>query len=134
MSGTALATNLKHTNDLGYYEMNAEKFTPMGDRILVQWEYHNDEITSGKIKLLKAEKFKKLKYTGIVLKIGPRVEADLQVGDRILFDQFSQFEQFFDPELGRLALLSERSQASAFAIIPARTKVGDGESDYNYEK
>lgn len=129
------ATKQKHTNDLGYYEMDAKKFRPLGDRILVQWQYHNDEISAGKITLLKPEHYKKLKYTGVVISVGPRVECpEIQPGVRLLFDQFSNFEKFFDQELGRLALISEREQASAFAVIPPRAKIGEGQGDYSYDK
>jgi co-chaperonin GroES (HSP10) len=121
-------------NDLGYYEVDAKGFRPMGDRILVDWEHTQDEIVLGNVKLVKHEKYKKLHYTGTVIAVGPDVEDErIKPGVRILFDQFSNFEKFWDPELGRLALISERQQASAFAIIPARVKVGSGEPDYNYD-
>lgn len=126
---------LSQTNDLAYYEIDWKKFRPMGDRVLVEWEFAADEMTSGKITLLRPEAHKKMKYTGIVRKVGPKVEApEIQPGVRILFDQFSNFEKFFDPELGRMALISERQQASAFAIIPHRVKIGEGQGDYNYDK
>jgi co-chaperonin GroES (HSP10) len=123
----------QETNDLGYLEIQADKFRPLGDRILVKWEQANDVIKAGKVQLLRAETHKKLCFTGIVLKVGPRAWTEVQPGDRILFDQFSDFTRLFDPKYGRLALLDEYKQASAFAVVPARTKVTGGENDFNYD-
>ena len=124
----------KQTNDLSYPEMDARKFRPLGDRILVQWEPAQDEFKVGKTSLIRHEKFKKIHYTGIVISLGPDTSPDLEAGQRILFDQFSDFEKYFDPEYGRLALIEERKQGSCFAIIPPRVRIGGGEMDFNYER
>lgn len=128
-----METMTKETNDLGYCEVDAAKFKPMGDRILLQWEHHPDELTVGKVSLLRPDTFKKQKYTGIVLSVGPKVDPEIKPGMRLIFDQFSDFQKFFDKQLGRLALIDESKQGSCFAIIPLRAKIGEGEGDYNYD-
>lgn len=121
----------RQTNDLGYYEIDAKTFRPMGDRILVTWEEKKDTLLDGR--LVQADTHKKQHYTGIVRAIGPDVTVAVITGDRILFDQFSGFEKYFDSELGRMALISESAQGSAFAVIPYRTKIGSAQPDYNYD-
>lgn len=128
------ATKVKQTNDLGYYEIDWAKFRPMGERILVQWEESNDDIKMGGVILVRPDTHRKIHYTGIVKAVGSRCESGVKVGDRVMFDQFSQFEKFWDNDLGRMALISESQQGSAFAIIPPRVKIGGGEEDYKYEQ
>ena len=114
--------------------MDAHSFRPLGDRILVQWEQAQDEIRVGKKSLARAETHKKIHYTGIILSIGPLASRELETGQRIIFDQFSNFEKYFDSHYGRLALIEESKQGSCFAIIPPRVKIDNGQEDYNYEK
>lgn len=119
-------------NDLSYLEIKDWRTCrPMGDRILVDWEEKRGDLLGGK--LLQPDTHKKMHYTGIVLAVGPDVDPAIAPGMRILFDQFSGFEKLWHPEVGRMALISERAQASAFAIIPYRLHVGEGEPDYNYD-
>lgn len=135
MSAALAATTPKQTNELGYPEITASNLHPMGDRILLQWEESQDEFRVGKLTLLKSEKHKKLHYTGVVIAVGPLVDPLIKPGMRIAFDQFSNFEKFFDPELGRIALIDESKQASCFAIIPHRVKISNGEGEgYDYDK
>ncbi len=126
------ATATKETNELGYLEINADQFRPLGNRILLKWEEHQSEFRVGKLSLVKHEKFKKLHYTGSVLALGPDVNEEIKLGDRLLFDQFSQFEKLFDPKYGRLALIDPDKQSSAFAIIPPRVLIDSEQGDYNY--
>lgn len=131
----AAATKSKPTNEVGYMEVDAKKLRPTKDRILLQWEMSQDEILlkAAGVTLVRPEKHKKMHYTGVVLAVGPQVDPAITVGVRLIFDQFSQFEKLFDPELGRLALIEESKQASCFAIIPPRVKIANGQSDYNYD-
>ena len=122
------------TNDLGYAEMEADSFKPLGDRILVQWEPAQNEMKVGKATLIRPETHKKIHYTGIVISVGPLADPDLKAGQRIIFDQFSNFEKYFDPKYGRLALIEESNQGSCFAIIPARTIIGGAEGDFFYDR
>jgi len=124
----------EYTNPVGYAQVDVAKMQPMGDRILLQWEEGNNEISAGTIKLIRPDTHKGMHYTGIVLKIGPLVDPAIKVGQRLIFDQFSDFGKYFDPKYGRLALLEESKQGSCFAIIPPRMKIGAGEGDYNYDK
>ncbi len=119
-------------NVLRYTEINAETFRPLGDRILVKWEEATDKIKLGQYELDRAETHKKMHYTGVVLKVGPKVDSDINPGDRIFFDQFSNFEPLWDEKLGRLGLISEASQGSAFAVIPKRLRICGTEGDFNY--
>lgn len=114
-------------NTHGYCPLEAEKFTPLGDRILVQWEEKKDLLLDGKLVL--PATLTRQHYTGVVLKIGNGVDLDLKKGDRVAFEQFSGFDKFFDEKLGRLALLR---QSHCYAIIPKRTKVANGMIDYDY--
>lgn len=117
------------TNPGGFYEINVDKFRPMGQMILVQWEKAHDSFRVGKLNLKRPETHKGAHYTGTVLKIGGDVE-DVQIGMRIFFEQFSGFEKMFDPKYGRLALVRE---PSVLCILPPRVKVEsmDGEYDFN---
>lgn len=123
----------KQTNDLGYHEINARTFVPLGDRILVAWDEAQEEMKIGGVLLARPATHVKMHYTGSVISVGPDVTVDVETGDRILFDQFSNFDKYFDSKLGRMALISERAQASAFAVIPKRIKVNSAQSDYNYD-
>ena len=96
------------------------------DRIIVQWEENTNTMAGGK--LIRPDTYKKQYYTGIVLKVGDYVDPELKEGDRILFDQFSGFEKFYDEKHGRIAILEERKQGPAFAVIPKRIEV-DSEED-----
>lgn len=119
-------------NDLSYLDIEDWRaLIPSSDHILVDWEEARDELLSGK--LIRPDTHKKLHYTGVVLSTGPDVDPGIEPGMRILFDQFSNFQKLWNHEVGRMALISERAQGSAFAIIPHRTKIGGGEGDYNYE-
>jgi len=120
-------------NDLGYLEIpNWRKFRPMGDRILIDWEEKKSDLLNGL--LVTPDTHNKIHYTGIVLAVGPAVDAEIQPGMRIMFGQFTGFEKLWHPETGRLALVSESSQDSGFAIIPHRVKVGNAQGDYNYDR
>jgi len=125
---------VQSTNDLGYYEIDATTFRPLGDMLLVDWEEFQDEMRVGKKTLVRPDTHKKMHYTGVVYAVGPESNSGVKVGDRILFDQFSNFEKFWDPTLGRMALISERQQGSAFAIIPPRVRIGGEEGDYRYDR
>lgn len=116
------------TNPGGYYEINADKFRPMGQCILVRWEAAHDSFKAGKVLLKRPETHKGAHYTGTVLKIGSAVE-DVQPGQRIFFEQFSGFEKMFDPKYGRLALVRE---PSVLCILPPRVKVESMDGDYDF--
>lgn len=120
------------SNVLGYTEINLRTFIPLGDRILVKWEEATDKIKLGNFELDRPKTHTKIHYTGIVLKVGPKVKADLMSGDRILFDRFGNFEKLWDEEAGRLALISEAAQGSAFAVIPPRIEINGAEGDFDY--
>jgi co-chaperonin GroES (HSP10) len=121
-----------HTNTENYPTVDAERMQVLGDRLLIAWETNTDEIKAGKVRLVRPETYKKQHFTGIVLARGPLVTDEITVGDRILFSQFSGFEKYFDEKYGRLALIQESKQDSAFAIIPPRVKIASGQGDYDY--
>lgn len=119
-------------NDLSYLEIEDWRtLKPMHDHILVDWEEAKDELAGGL--LVRPDTHKKIHYTGVVLATGPGADPSIEPGMRILFDQFSNFQKLWNHEVGRMALISERAQGSAFAIIPHRVKIGGGEGDYNYD-
>jgi hypothetical protein len=117
------------TNPGGYYEIEADKFRPMGQCILVRWEAAHDSFRAGKINLARPETYKGAHYTGTVLKVGNGVGEDVQPGMRIFFEQFSGFEKMFDPKYGRLALVRE---PSVLCILPSRVKVESMDGDYDF--
>lgn len=119
----------------------------LGDRILLRWQENKDTIDKAGL-LVRPDTHKKAHFTGVVLKIGDLVSDEFRTAFkeakkakrqlRILFDQFSNFEKFTDPKLGRIALIEENKQGAAFMIIPPREdgtypKIGGGESDFNYD-
>jgi len=102
-----------------------------GDNILVEWQENTDHMLGGK--LVRPDTFKRSHHTGIVVKVGPEVQEEIQPGKRILFDQFSNPHKFYDTaKKKRFAIIRESLQGSAFAIIPARVKIGGGEPDFDY--
>lgn len=126
-------TKSKETNDLNYPPIEVKDLTPMTDFILVQWQFAQDHIQVGKFILSRPDTHKKMHYVGTVLAIGPDVDDQIKVGDRMVFDQFSNFEKYWDDEKGRVCLLQESKQGSLFAIIPKRIEVGGSEPDFNYD-
>ena len=120
-------------NDLQYPEINVLGMNPLQDFILVQWDFAQPKLKAGKYTLIRPDTFRKMHYTGIVLACGPEVDEDIKVGDRLIFDQFSRFEKYWDETYGRVALLQESKQGSLFAIIPQRIEIGEGETDFNYD-
>ena len=99
--------------------------TLMGAKALVQWEEAPE--TWGKTNLLRAELTKKMYYTGVVLKCGTKLMDEIVEGDRVFFGQFSGFQKFRDPELGRVAIVEEEAIE---AVVPPRevAQVSDGGS------
>lgn len=130
-SGFFYGGTMGHANTHGYPEIDVDNIKEMmRDLILVQWEEKKDTLLRGK--LIQAETGRRQHYTGIVLKTGPDVHPMIKVGDRLLFDQFSGFEKFFSEKHGRLAIIEQYKQGTGFAIIPMRTKIENGELDYDY--
>lgn len=120
-------------NDLNYGEISVMDLQPISDYILIQWEFAQENIKLGKFTLARPVTHMKQHYTGTVIACGPEVDPLIQPGDRIVFDQFSQFEKYWDPEYGRVALLQESKQGSLFAIVPKRIKVEGNEPEYNFQ-
>jgi co-chaperonin GroES (HSP10) len=123
----------KDTNDLSYPEINAQNLSPLQDYILVQWQLAQENLKVGKFILARPDTHRKQVYVGIVIACGPWVDPMIKEGDRVIFDQFSQFEKYWDEELGRVALIKEDKQASLFAIVPPRVEVFASENDFNYD-
>lgn len=123
---------MSYQNIHNYPQLEADKFKPTGDRILIAWEEKHDMLLGGK--LVAAEVGKRQHYTGTVVALGELVDSTINVGDRLAFDQFSNFEKFYDPKYGRLALIEERRQGACFAIIPKRVQMANGELDFRYEE
>ena len=123
----------KYSNSLGYPEISTvEGFTPMGSAVLLQWEEGHDEIKYKKLHLIRPEPQKGRHYTGVVLSVGPDVKSDeIQVGYRVLFEQFCGFKQFFHKDWGRLALVDENH---ILCLVPARENVESGEPDFDYSR
>lgn len=120
-------------NDLGYAEISVMSLQPISDFILCQWQEAQENIKLGQFILARPVTHMKQHYLGIVIACGPDVDDVIQPGARIVFDQFSQFEKYFDPEYGRVALLQESKQGSLFAIVPKRIKVEGSEPEYNID-
>jgi co-chaperonin GroES (HSP10) len=123
---------MSHANPDNYPMLEADKLRPTGDRILLAWDEKMSTLLDGK--LINPVTNRKQHYTGTVIAFGELVDPSIKKGDRLAFDQFSNFEKFYDPKYGRLALIEESRQGDCFAIIPLRVKVGEGESDFDYSK
>lgn len=121
------------TNDLGYEVIDAKSLSPISDFILVTWDFCQSNIKVGQFVLSRPDTHIKQHYVGTVIALGPEVDDAIKIGDRLVFDQFSNFEKFWDEEYGRIALLQESKQGSLFAIVPKRIKVEGSEGDYNFE-
>jgi len=120
-----------YANSHGYPEIEADKIEVTGDRILLVWEEKKSTLLGGKLAAPLTNR--KQHYTGEVVKIGPLVDPTIQIGDRVIFDQFSNFIQFFDKKYGRLALIEESKQGDCYAVIPKRVEVDNGELGYDFE-
>lgn len=127
----SVVAETKHTNDMGYLEVDVDRFIPLPGSLLVQWEVAPDEWKIGKVRLIRPETFKKIHYTGVVLRVGAYVDSDLKIGKRIIFEQFSGFEKLYDKKYGRLALIKENH---ALAIIPERMKIQSMDGELNYDE
>lgn len=128
-----LAEKTKETNDLSYPALDAEHLSPLQDFILVSWELCQENIKVGKFALIRPDTHRKMHYVGMVIACGPWVDPAIKKGDRLIFDQFSNFEKYFDGKHGRIALIQESKQAALFAIVPPRVLVEGSESDFNYD-
>ena len=123
----------KDTNDLNYPPLEARHLSPLQDFILVQWEFCQKFIQAGKHTLIRPDTHNKMHYTGKVIACGPDVDPVIKAKQRLVFDQFSRFEKYWDDTYGRVALLKEDMQGSLFAIIPERVKIEGSEPDFNYD-
>ncbi len=103
------------------------------DFIWVSWDEAPDAFKAGKINLIRPDTHKGQHYTGKVMAVGPDADPEIKVGTRLLFDQFSNFEKYRHPDIGRIAVLKESEQASAFAVVPERLKISSAEGDFNYD-
>lgn len=121
------------TNDMGYAPIDARTLCPLGDQILVAWELCQDKLKVGTFLLERPDTHKKMHYTGEILAVGPDAHPDLQVGKRIVFDQFSDPDKYFDEFYGRVCLLKESKQGQLFMVINPRTNVEGSEPEYQYD-
>lgn len=90
----------------------------MRDEVLIEWEESQGYIKLGKISLVRPDTHREAHYTGTVMSVGPDV-GDVEVGDRVFFDQFCGPERF-DFEGRRFALLSA---GSLLAKVDKRVEV-----------
>ena len=129
-----LLEKTKDTNDLGYPRIDVSAITkPMSDFMIVAWQLCQENIKCGNVILKRPDTHRKMHYTGTVLACGPDVDEVIKPGDRIIFDQFSDFEKYWDDQYGRIAFLQESKQGSLFAIVPKRTEVEGSEPTYNFD-
>lgn len=70
--------------------------------VLIEWEEAQKLWKGG---IIRPDNYREAHYTGTVISVGPDV-WDVEVGDRIFFDQFGRPERF-DFEGRRFALLAE---------------------------
>lgn len=86
--------------------------------VLIEWEEAQGYVKCGKISLVRPDTYRETHYTGTVVNVGPDVK-DVEVGDRIFFDQFGRPERF-DFDGRRFALLAE---SAILAKVEERTEV-----------
>lgn len=101
-----------------------------GNCLLVQWEEKPEFLkTESNLKLAAPLLTKQWQYTGIVLKIGPYYENwdQVDIGDRIFFDQFSGIQKFHDEKYGRVAIIPGWA---TLLKVPLRASVDSEESEY----
>lgn len=106
---------MKQEDILGRYHGDRDiDLTPLEDRILIEWEFGQDEYMGTNI--LRSEGAAKERYyTGIVMATGPLVQ-EIKVGDRVFFNQFCGPERI-DFESKRYALIWEKD---ARGTVPLR--------------
>lgn len=121
-------------NDLGYPEIDTIDLLPLKDFILCQWDLCQPKIKIGEHVLIRPDTHRKMHYTGIVIEVGDDVNPQIKTGDRVVFDQFSEFEKLWHPRYGRVALLQESKQSYLFMKVPKRVKVEGSELEYNFDK
>lgn len=122
---------MKETNDQNYPSIDARSLSPVQDFILVAWELCQENIRLGSHILIRPDTHRKMHYTAEVIAVGPDVNPTIMAGDRIVFDQFSDPNKYWDEKLGRIALLKEERQGQLFMLISERTKVEGSEPEYN---
>lgn len=90
----------------------------LGKRAIIAWEEAPSALGQGVLqRLVKPDPNRKCHFTGIVLKCGLDLDPEINVGDRVLFQQFSGFSKFSDPIHGRVAIVDE---SAIECIIPPR--------------
>ena len=129
----AVLERTSETNDLGYPEVNARTLKPRSDFILVQWQNCQPNIQVGKFILARPDTHTKMHYVGNVIAAGPDVDPKIRPGMRLVFDQFSNFEKYWDEVYGRVALLQESIQGYLFMIVPKRVKIEGQEPEYDLD-
>ncbi len=83
---------LKKEDVLGIvFGEDAVDVSPLKDKVFLEWEMATPNY--GKTNLIRPESYREMHYTGIVVAVGPDVK-DIQVGDRVFFDQFCGIEKF----------------------------------------
>lgn len=88
-----------------------------GRNVLVEWEETTQTFPGGQI--IKPTQYSRRQYTGVVLGVGPDVltgEGSFQVGDRVMFEQFSDFKYWYEPGK-RFAIIRAKF---ILAVLPSR--------------
>ena len=94
-------------------EDQLKNMRPLGTKVLVLWETTQE--TYGKSQLIRPEEYRQAHYTGIVINRGGATR-EVEVGDRIFFDQFWGGEKFYFGD-NRYAIVLE---SDVMALIPKR--------------
>lgn len=106
---------------MDYPEIEVEKIKGVvGSNILFEWQEANPDLLGGRLVRPETERAKH--YCGVVIKKGPDVESeDIQVGSRVLWEQFSNFDKFQSPDgQKRYAIVREDA---CICVIPHRTSI-----------
>lgn len=95
----------------------------IGSKVFVEWEEAKEDLLGGL--LVRPDPQRARHYTGVILKVGPDADPVLVEGQRVFFEQFSDFEKFQSPDgKRRFAFLRD---TDCYAVIPERAKVRCGD-------
>ncbi|RTL20752.1 MAG: hypothetical protein EKK55_17355 [Rhodocyclaceae bacterium] len=101
------------------FEISDLMGTVLGRRVYIEWLEAKDSIAGSS--LLRSPKYSKAHYTGIVVGLGDDLYGpdldELKIGDRVFFQQFSDFKYWYEPGGKRFAIIPHHG---ILAILPDR--------------
>lgn len=101
-------SQINHMNETNpqTWEHKLKAMKALSDEVIIEWEFTPP--TYEKTNLIRPDQYTGFQFTGIVVNVGPSVSQDIQIGDRVFWDQYCQPKKYEDWESGkRFAIIRE---------------------------